>query len=151
MHHRENPLVSIAIPTYNRADSYLKEALQSVLNQTYQNFELIVSDNCSSDDTELVVKNFRDNRIRYFKQTENIGQNNNCNFCLAQARGKYFMLLYDDDLIDPDFLEVCTNAIPADRDVGAVLTGVREINEKGKILGQCQNQATGSSVGEFFP
>lgn len=144
------PMVSIAIPTYNRADSYLKEAIQSALNQTYQNFEIIVSDNCSSDNTELLVKNFQDPRIRYFRQTTNIGQNNNCNFCLAQAGGKYFMLLYDDDLIDSDFLEVCINAMPAQTDVGVVLTGVREINEKGNMLGQCQNLAQGSSVDEFF-
>jgi glycosyltransferase involved in cell wall biosynthesis len=148
--HPTDPEVTIAIPTYNRADSFLREAMHSALNQTYQNFEIIVSDNCSSDNTELVVKNFQDPRIRYFKQTENIGQNNNCNFCLAQARGKYFMLLYDDDLIDSDFLEICINAMGAHTDVGVVLTGVREINANGKILGQCQNQAKGSSVDAFF-
>ena len=148
--HPADPVVSIAMPTYNRADSYLKEAIQSALNQTYQNFEIIVSDNCSSDETEAVVKSFHDNRIRYFKQTTNIGAKNNINFCLGQARGKYFQLLFDDDVIDPDFLETCINAIPPHADVGVVLTGAREIDGTGKIIGECQNQAKGSSVDSFF-
>lgn len=122
-----DPVVSIAMPTYNRADSYLKEALQSALAQTYRNIEIIVSDNCSSDETEAVVKRFQDNRIRYFKQTENIGSKNNINFCLAQARGKYFQLLFDDDVIDPDFLELCIKAIPAHTNVGVVLTGPKGV------------------------
>lgn len=144
------PMVSIAMPTYNRADSYLKEAIQSALDQTYHNIEIIVSDNCSSDDTESVVKSFHDTRIRYFKQTENVGLKNNLNFCIAQARGEFLLFLFDDDLIDPDFLETCIKAIPACADVGVVLTGAREINEKGKVLGECQNQAKGPSVDSFF-
>lgn len=85
-----NPLVSIGIPTYNRANSYLKQALRSAVNQTYKNLEIIVSDNCSSDDTESVVKEFRDPRIRYFRQNKNLGAVPNCNFCLEQSQGKYF-------------------------------------------------------------
>jgi glycosyltransferase involved in cell wall biosynthesis len=99
------PLVSVGIPTYNRADGYLKEAIQSVLNQTYPNLEIIVSDNCSSDDTGTVVKAFNDSRIRYHRHDVNIGPNNNFNFCLDQAQGAYFLLLHDDDLIDPDFFQ----------------------------------------------
>ena len=57
------PLVSIAVPTYNRANSFLKESLASAINQTYQNIEVIVSDNCSTDNTELVVKSFNDSRL----------------------------------------------------------------------------------------
>ena len=144
------PVVSIAMPTYNRADSYLKEAIQCALNQTYQNFEIIVSDNCSSDETESVVKSFQDTRLRYFRQTENIGSKNNCNFCLAQARGKYFLLLFDDDRIDADFLDICLKAIPAQAEVGVVLTGTRTIDEKGNIRQEYQNQAKGSSAADFF-
>ncbi len=62
------PLVTIAIPTYNRADGYLKQALQSAVNQTYKNIEIVVSDNCSPDNTEAVVRSYTDPRIRYFQQ-----------------------------------------------------------------------------------
>ena len=97
MHNRYEPKVTIAIPTYNRADDYLKQTLKSALNQTYENIEIIVSDNCSTDNTEAVVNSFNDSRIRYFRQQENIGANNNFNFCLKQAKGEYFLLLLDDD------------------------------------------------------
>ena len=60
------PLVTIAIPTYNRADAYLGEAIQSAINQTYPNLEIIISDNCSSDYTGLLVESFKDPRIQYY-------------------------------------------------------------------------------------
>jgi len=101
------PLVTIGIPTCNRADSYLRQALESAVKQTYPNVEIVVSDNCSTDDTETLVKNFEDPRIRYFKQTENIGPYKNFNFCLQQAKGKFFLILSDDDLVDHDFVSIC--------------------------------------------
>ena len=99
--------VTVGIPTYNRADSYLKNALKSALAQRYENFEIVVSDNCSKDHTQALVEQMDDGRIRYFRQEKNIPANDNFNFCLQQARGDYFLLLHDDDLIDPDFVAAC--------------------------------------------
>lgn len=76
------PEVTIAIPTYNRA-SLLKEAIQSVLNQTYKDFELLICDNTSTDNTEGVVSTFSDPRIKYHKNKNNIGMMNNWNKCVA--------------------------------------------------------------------
>ena len=105
------PLVTIGIPTYNRADGYLKDAIESALNQTYANLEIIISDNCSSDDTGLIVESFNDPRIKYYRHNENIGANNNFNFCLKKASGIFFLLLHDDDLIDEDFVELCMDVV----------------------------------------
>lgn len=102
MHSKAQPLSTIAIPTYNRANSYLREAIRIAMNQTYPNIESIISDNCSMDNTETVVKNFKDHRIRYFRQGKNIGGNNNFNFCPSQAKGKYFLLLMDDFFYFPE-------------------------------------------------
>ena len=118
-----NCLVSIGIPTYNRANSYLRCALQSAVNQTYKNIEVIVSDNCSPDNTESVVKEFNDPRIRYYRQRENIGPLNNRNFCLEQAQGQYFVMLLDDDLIDDDFISTCMDAVRYHTELGVILTG----------------------------
>jgi glycosyltransferase involved in cell wall biosynthesis len=104
------PLVTIAIPTYNRADGYLRQTLESALNQTYPNLDILVSDNCSVDDTAKLVTSFPDPRIRYIKHQVNVGQTNNFNFCLREAKGDYFLLLPDDDLIDHDFVETCIEA-----------------------------------------
>ena len=98
MKQSESPLVSIGIPTYNRADGYLRECLTSALKQTYPNIEVIVADNCSSDNTAELMKSFSTNRLRYYKHPKNIGPQNNFNFCLDQANGAYFLLLHDDDL-----------------------------------------------------
>ena len=144
------PLVSIGIPTYNRADSYLKEAVQSALNQNYAEIEIIISDNCSSDNTEEVVKGFKDKRIRYFRQEKNIGANNNFNFCLSQAKGDYFLLLQDDDLIDEDFVETCLNAAAFRTDYGLIRTGTRIIDARGEILKLAPNRSEGTSLYDFF-
>ena len=145
-----HPLVTIAIPTYNRADGYLKQALESALNQTYSNIEIIISDNCSPDNTETVVKGFSDPRIRYFRQTENIGANNNFNFCIEQARGIYFLLLQDDDMIDNDFVDVCMKAAGYDTNVGIIRTGTRVIDSHGKVLKERPNRVGGLATADFF-
>ncbi len=143
------PLVTIAIPTYNRADGYLKAALGSAVGQTYPNLEIIVSDNCSSDDTALVVSGFKDPRIRYFRQEKNIGANNNFNFCLGRANGKYFLLLQDDDLIDADFIETCMNEVgPAE--VGIIRTGTRIIDARGRLIYERKNMVRGLAMEDFF-
>jgi glycosyltransferase involved in cell wall biosynthesis len=150
MDKKYDPKVTIAIPTYNRADNYLKQTLASALNQTYENIEVIVSDNCSTDDTETVVNNFNDLRIRYFRQSKNIGANNNFNFCLKQARGEYFLLLLDDDLIDPDFVETCMMAVKNYTEIGIIRTGSRVIDQDGNLLNETPNTVEGISTEEFF-
>jgi len=99
-----NPLVTIAIPTFNRA-AWLKDCINSALSQTYPNFEVIVSDNASTDETQEVLKSFRDRRLRIVKQKENIGLLPNWNACLAQASGEYIVIVSDDDRIKPWLLE----------------------------------------------
>lgn len=94
-----NSLVTVAIPTFNRA-AYLKAALQSVVEQDYQNIEILISDNCSTDNTESVVKAFSDPRISYHRQEKNIGMVGNWNYCLEKAKGVFFMLLSDDDILE---------------------------------------------------
>lgn len=99
-------LVSVAIPAYKV--SYLKEAIQSVLSQTYSNIELIIVNDQSPEDIDSIVNQFNDNRIRYYVNPQNIGRQDpvaNWNKCLSYARGTFFALLCDDDLYDPCFIE----------------------------------------------
>jgi len=90
------PSVSVIIPTYNRA-RLVSRAIQSVLNQTYQNLELIVIDDASTDNTEEVVKDFKDNRIRYICHDENKGGATARNTGIKTAKGKYIAFLDSDD------------------------------------------------------
>ncbi len=144
------PLVTIAIPTYNRADGFLPQAIECALNQTYPNLEILISDNHSTDHTESTVARYQDQRVKYIKQPKNIGANNNFNFCFSEARGEFVLLLLDDDMIDPDFIEACMNAAELLDNVGLVRTGTRIIDMEGNILMQRENPASGMSPTEFF-
>lgn len=117
------PLVSIGLPTYNRPES-LKIVLESLLNQTYKNIEIIVSDNGSENpEVEKIVNEFvrTDNqkRIRYFRHPENKGPAFNFQFVLDQARGKYFLWNADDDIRSNDFIEVNTQFLESNPDYPA--------------------------------
>lgn len=144
------PLVTIAIPTYNRANSYLKGCVESAVRQTYPAVEIIISDNCSVDDTEALISKINDPRIRYFKHSKNIGANNNFNFCVKQATGDYFHLLHDDDLIDSDFVSSCMDAAGHQKGFGIIRTGTRLIDSKGRIINEILNDVIGLSNDDFF-
>ncbi|MGP0591596.1 glycosyltransferase family 2 protein [Nitrospira sp. T9] len=151
MLHQEKPLVTIAIPTYNRAGTYLKHTLRSAIDQSYKNLEIIVSDNCSPDHTESVVNEFNDPRIQYVKHSQNIGHFRNFKFCVEQARGDYFLLLQDDDLIDEDFVDACMKTVNYSlMDIGVIRTGTRYIDPDGKCLGEWPNKVGGLSTEEFL-
>lgn len=95
---RKNSIITIGMPVYNGAD-FIKEALDSLLAQTFIDFELIISDNASTDSTELICLDYqkRDSRIKYIRQTQNLGALQNFQFVLNQAVGEYFMWAACDD------------------------------------------------------
>ena len=99
-------LVTIGIPVYN-GELSMKKCIESVLSQTYENFELIISDNASTDSTPDICKEFlkKDDRITFVRQNENMGQNWNFNFPLEKANGEYFVWLVADAILLPEFIE----------------------------------------------
>jgi glycosyltransferase involved in cell wall biosynthesis len=105
-----SPRVTIAIPTYNRL-TYLRQTLDSALSQTYANLEIVVSDNCSSDGTAAYVSTVRDDRLVFLVQERNLGMAGNWNACLERATGEFFLLLSDDDYLEPSALAQLAAAI----------------------------------------
>ncbi len=101
---REQGLVSIIMPSYNTAP-YIKETIQSVFDQTYQNWELIIVDDCSTDNTDEVLATINDSRIRYFKNSKNSGAAVSRNKALREAKGQWIAFLDSDDLWKPEKLE----------------------------------------------
>lgn len=97
------PTVSVCIPTY-RGATHIGAAIESVLAQSYTDFELIVIDDNSPDDTAAIVQGYLDPRIRFLQNPGNLGPQGNWNRCLNEACGKYFKLLPQDDLLAPDCL-----------------------------------------------
>lgn len=106
MNRADAPTVSIGLPVFN-GDPRLRAVLDALLSQTYRDFELIVSDNASSDNTADICLDYakRDARIKYFRQAENIGAAANFRYVLERANGRYFMWAAADDLRSDDFLE----------------------------------------------
>ncbi|MEC4817783.1 MAG: glycosyltransferase family 2 protein [Scytonema sp. PMC 1069.18] len=102
--HQQESLVSVVIPTYNRSD-YLRLAIESAINQTYKNIEIIISDDGSVDNTQELVESFQDSRIRYRCNPKNLGIALNVIGAFQAARGKYVASLNDDDVWNEDFLE----------------------------------------------
>ena len=109
------PRVSIGVPVYNGA-GHVQRALESLLAQTFADFEVVVSDNASSDATEVICRAFaaRDPRVRYLRQQANLGATRNFELCLEQARGEYWMWLASDDSIDPDYVRRCVQCLDAE-------------------------------------
>lgn len=118
-----NKLVSILIPAYNR-ENLIEETVQSALNQTYKNIEVVVVDNQSTDNTWEVLQKLasQDERIKIFQNEINIGPVRNWKRCIDEASGEYGKILWSDDLIAPDFLEKTVPYLE-NKDVGFVYTG----------------------------
>jgi glycosyltransferase involved in cell wall biosynthesis len=112
-----HPSVSVGIPTYNRS-AWVRQAIQSVRCQTFRDFEIIVCDDNSSDDTADVVHGLADPRIRYQPSHTNLRPPRSWNACVRQARGEFFALLPDDDVYCPGFLTAMTEALRAQPGVG---------------------------------
>ncbi len=134
------PLVSIAIPVFN-GEAYVGEAIQSILNQTFSDFELIICDNCSTDSTQEICEAFlaRDSRIRYFRHARNLGAGPNYDYCFHLARGKYFKWAAHDDMLAPRFLELAVKAFEARPDAVLCTVGIREIGSNGETYREFSN------------
>ena len=114
------PRLSIGLPVYNGQD-YLAESLDALLGQTFEDFELIISDNASTDGTADICRRYgkQDSRIRYARQARNIGAAPNHNFVFQQSRGELFKWASADDLYAPELVQHCVDAL--DQDGGVVL------------------------------
>lgn len=129
------PKISIAIPAYK--DKYLREAITSVLNQSFEDFELIIVNDASPNPITKVVEEFKDSRIRYYINEQNIGGKDpvaNWNKCLSYAQGEYFVLLCDDDLLEPTFLERMLGLVKMHPECNVFKSGVKVINERQEVI-----------------
>jgi len=98
------PLVSVCIPAYNNA-AYIKETIDSILKQTYENIELVICDDKSKDNTVEVIESIKDDRIKLYKNEKNLGMSGNWNNCLSKCQGDFIKLVCADDILREDCLE----------------------------------------------
>jgi glycosyltransferase involved in cell wall biosynthesis len=123
-----NPLVSILIPVYNRVN-LVGETIDSAINQTYKNIEIIIVDNLSNDGTWELLQKYtqKDNRIRIFQNTENIGPVRNWKRCIDEAKGEYAKILFSDDLISIEYIQDTIDLL--NPSTAFVLTGYKIFDE----------------------
>jgi glycosyltransferase involved in cell wall biosynthesis len=140
------PRVSIGLPVYN-GEKYLVEAIDSILGQTYEDFELIICDNASTDRTAKICEDYAacDARIRYYRNPTNIGGGPNFDRTFElSSRGEYFRWAAHDDVVAPTFLERCVSALDADPDAVLCQSLVELIDFKGEVTDIYDPKLTGT-------
>ena len=133
---KQQPLFSFVLPAHKA--QFLKEAIASILSQTYQNFELVIVDDASPEDLKSIVNIFSDTRIRYYRNEKNIGGTDlvkQWNHCLTFATGDYVILAADDDVYDKEFLAEATRLFQKYPDVPLLRAWTQSIDEGGNVLG----------------
>jgi glycosyltransferase involved in cell wall biosynthesis len=127
--------VSIGLPVFN-GEEYIAKTLNSILAQTFVDFEVIISDNASTDNTEQICRGFmeRDGRIRYYRNKRNLGVSRNSNIAFELSRGKYFKWASHDDLLAPEFLEECVRILDQDHSVVLCHCKAAKIYENGHLV-----------------
>lgn len=129
----EPPTISIGMPVLN-GERYVHAAIESILNQTFPNFELIISDNASTDSTREIAEVFAraDSRVKVISRPETIGAHHNYNSIVPLARGECFKWAAHDDLLEPTFLESCWEVLNDNPSVVLVYTRMGIIDENGE-------------------
>lgn len=128
----KHPKISIILPSYNH-ERFIRKAILSILNQTYEDFELIISDDASTDRTYEIIKEFKDKRIHrhVFKENQKVG---NFRYCLNHAHGDYIAVAHSDDFWAPDKLKKQMDYLENNPDTGAVFTLADLVDDNGYII-----------------
>lgn len=137
----KNIVVSIGLPVYN-GEKYLKSALDSILNQTYKNYELIIVDNASCDKTQEICTKYaiKDPRIKYYRNHYNVGGPRNYNIAFELSSGRYFKWTAHDDILAREYLEECVNVLDSDEGIVLCHSRVGCIDENGALIGNYDNR-----------
>jgi glycosyltransferase involved in cell wall biosynthesis len=132
---QQTPLVSIGLPVYN-GEKFLRYALDSILAQTFTDFELIISDNASTDATRAICEEYaaRDPRVRYFRNERNMGASYNYNRVTELSRGKYIRHASYDDVLAPTNIERCVEVMEADDGIALCYPQMSRIDEEGHVI-----------------
>lgn len=130
------PRVSIGMPLYNR-EKYVGAAIESHLCQTYPDFELIITDNASTDGSEEICRAYaaKDSRVKFFKNPENLGATGNYRRCWELSTGEFFRWTPSDDMVSPNLLERAVAVLDQDPSVFVAYPRTKLINAKGEIIG----------------
>ena len=158
----DKPRVSIGLPVLN-GEEYLEEALDSILAQTYSDFELVISDDASTDHTQRICRAYaaKDRRIRYYRNERTLGASKNFNRVFELSSGEYFKWAAHDDVLAPEFLRRCVSVLARDSSIVLCYSKIGRIDEYGALVGtydykmrldsQKPHERFGNLLGLYFP
>ncbi|HBH18506.1 MAG TPA: hypothetical protein DDX14_06160, partial [Cyanobacteria bacterium UBA9579] len=142
------PLVSICLPNYNY-EKFLREAIESVLEQTYTNFELIIGDNASTDSSIQIIKSYNDPRIKFFQNETNIPLYQNINKCKGLAKGELIGVIHSDDKYEPNFLEAVVRTYLENPTHKVFVTGVNNWHHESNKVFPWHPYSTGGIIPKY--
>lgn len=148
---RENIFVSVVLPAYKA--TFLRKAMNSILSQTYTCFELVIVNDASPENIDDIVLSYHDERIRYYKNKENIGRKSlvaQWNHCIDYAKGEYLVLASDDDMYQPTFLEKCVDLAMKYPEVDLIRSRVLQIDTNDSVIGVDSLLPEWTSKYEYF-
>ncbi len=136
------PRLNIGLPVFN-GEKYLEQALDSILNQTYRDFELIISDNASNDKTQQICREYArmDNRVKYYRNKVNLGAPANYNRVFRLSSSEYFKWISHDDIHAPDYLQKCIQILDNNPAIVLCHSKTGRIDENGKLVGNYDNMS----------
>src|SRR4051794_41159994 len=130
-----SPRLTIGVPVYN-GERFIRATLDSLLAQTFTDFEVIITDNASTDGTEAICRSYvaNDSRVSYVRADRNLGPSKNYNVSVDRARGELFKWAAADDVCGPDFLKICIAALDANPDAVVAHPRTKSIDADGKLI-----------------
>ncbi len=126
------PKVSVLMPVYKTDENYLREAIESILSQTFEDFEFLILDDCPEDDRKEIIKSYQDKRIKYYKNEKNLGITSSRNKLIDMAKGEYLAVFDHDDVSLPERFQKQVQYLDEHQDVGVVSSNVKSL-VKGRI------------------
>ena len=132
-----NDTITIIIPTYNKAD-FISQTIESALNQTYSDYKILVVDDCSSDGTDLIVKKYISDKLRYIRHEKNLGPSVTYNDGILMSDSKYVTILDNDDILLPNHLELIMQEFKKDEHLDVVFSRLAVIDENNNCLNKIQ-------------
>jgi len=129
----KTPKISVLMPVYN-AENFLKEAIDSILNQTFKDFEFLIINDASTDDSKKIIMSYDDKRIRYLENKKNLGVAKTLNRGLRLAKGEYLARMDADDISLPNRLELQYRKLKGDKNLAIIFSNINWINENGKSI-----------------
>lgn len=146
-HDSHRPILSVGLPVYNGLP-YLRQSLDSMLDQDLDDLEIVVCDNASTDDTEALVRRYagRDPRVRYFRNDENIGASRNYIKSFELSRGKYFRWSASDDYVSRGVFKACVDVLEENPELVLAWPQTRVVDQDGKLLEEYDDGGEGWSA-----